>query len=193
MIENLNIDEHISLLLKKFNKRDAEAFAYIYSHFYDDFYRYASYLYYETSVDAKDIVHDTFIKIWIEDNIQFESLEKLRSFAFVLIKNNFINYKNRNKLENDYIIKKKTEFDFDLFECEIYSIAEKAYNMLPEECGKVFRLYIDGYKPDDIAKKLGKSTQTVYNMKQQAITILRKKLGRYKLSVIYLLFHCFYS
>lgn len=48
--------------------------------------------------------------------------------------------------------------------------------LLPEECARVLGYYIDGYRPEEIARFLDKSSQTIYNMKQRAILLLSQRL-----------------
>lgn len=173
-----------TLLLKRFNRREPEAFGCVYSKYYNDFFRYAAYLYIDTEVDPKDILQDIFIKLWQDNSISFNAFEKLRAYIFTTIKNSFLNHITHKNVQQSYINTQIEKHDYDLFECEIYSYVEEALNILPEECRKVFKLYIEGYKPDAIAKELGKSIQTVYNMKQIAVQTLKKKLDPRKLQFI---------
>ncbi len=177
MVKSFNMSDNSSSLLNNFNRREGDAFTKVYEHYYRDFYRFALYIYGEDSPIVEDVIHDIFIKLWTND-ASFNSLTELRAYILLSIRNSFNSHIRHNNYHENYInytIENK-EIDHQLLECEIFSYAEAAYNLLPVECAKVFKLYLEGYKPEEIAKILDKKVQTVYNMKQQAIAILKKRL-----------------
>lgn len=177
------------LLLKKFNEREASAFAHIYQLYYKDFNYYAAYLFDGCNTDSEDIIHDILIRIWQDSSIQFDNLTALKAFVFISIKNSFKNYINHNKYKQKYhdVRMADEKFEYDVIECEIYSYVEDALNILPPACAQIFKMYLEGYKPDEIAIMLDKNIQTVYNTKQLAISILKKKLSKDKLLLILIL------
>lgn len=173
-------------LLTKFNNRDSSAFSSVYSLYYEDFHYYASYLYDGTSVESEDIIHDIFLELWQNKHVKFDQLIKIKGYIFIAIKNGFKNYKNHTKYEHKYAesFEVDANFELDVLEYEVYSMVDKALEILPSECAKVFKLYIDGYKPEEIAQMLDKKIQTVYNTKQEAISILRRKFPKDKLLLL---------
>lgn len=46
--------------------------------------------------------------------------------------------------------------------------------LLPDDYATVIRMYLEGWKPEEIAAKLGLALQTVYNKRREAIVLLRK-------------------
>ncbi len=188
---NYTNNEVTPSILEKFNNKDQEIFGSIYSLLYNDFYRYALHLNEGNEEEAQDVIHDVFMKIWSDNKISFDSLPQLKAFVFISIKNSFINNLNHNKIKREYYSKdielenEEYDYEYDLLRSEIYSQIDKALATLPSECSGVIKLYIEGFKPSEIAVKLNKSIQTVYNMKQIAINTLKKKISDYKiLSII---------
>lgn len=186
-----NIDSQIEdeILLKKFNNRDESAFVKIYIMFYREFMLYATTLYHNTRVSPEDAVHDIFTYIWQTERISFESITKIKAFVLVAIKNRYKNHLDHLRCESDYINTKEqrerceNNFEIDIFKGELYTILEEALNFLPHECAEVVKLYMKGYDPDEIAEKLNKKIRTVYNQKNKAIDILRKKLSKNKIFI----------
>lgn len=177
-------------LLEQFNNRNSHAFSSIYSHYYHDFHYYTSYLYDGTTVESEDIIHDIFLELWQNKQIRFDRLIKIKGYVIIAIKNGFKNYKNHSKYQKIYrdSIVSENDFGVEVFECEFYSMLDEALSLLPSECAKVFKLYIEGYKPDEIAHILDKKIQNVYNTKQDAIATLRCKLSHRKSLLFILLF-----
>lgn len=178
-----------ALLLNQFNKREPLAFGEVYNLFYHDFHFYTSSLFENLNVDSHDIIQDIFMDLWQKNNITFDELIKIKAFVIIAIKNKFKNHLRHLRHEKVYIDKAVKEFEYDVIESELYSIVSEAIGLLPKECGAIFSLYLEGWKPDEIATTLNKKQQTVYNYKQEAITILRKKLSKDKLLIILFLLH----
>lgn len=179
------------LLLKEFNNRKSDAFGEIYNQYYIDFHLYASKLYTNTPILAEDVIHDVFISIWQNQNIVFTELLSLKAYIIISIKNKFKSHINHVKYERGYEkhLTFENNFTIDIIENNIYSNVEQMLNLLPNDCAKIIKLYLDGWKPDEIAQKLGKSPQTVYNKKQEAISILRQKLPKDKFYILLFLFY----
>lgn len=178
-----------SRLLKSFNDRKSEAFSEVYSLYYREFHYYVNYLYRDSKIDSGDIIQDIFLHLWERKSIVFEDLVKIKIFIFIAIKNGYKNYVNHLKYEKRYkdVVELDKELNYDLIQCEVYSIVDDALKMLPKECAKVFKLYLEGWKPNDIALTLNKDIQTIYNKKQEAIFILKKKIPKDKLLLFLLM------
>lgn len=179
-----------TLLLKRFNNRDVDAFSEIYLHYYDDLFYFASSLYSNTEVCADDVVQDVFLKLWELGRMNFPSMISLKAYLVISIKNRFKNYLDHRKhiekhskmllLDEEYFITRVVETEF-------VSLFRSAVALLPEECAKVFTEYMNGLDVKEIAKKLNKSEHTVYKQKDRAIAILKTKLPKDKMLLIMLL------
>ena len=73
-----------------------------------------------------------------------------------------------------------------LMQEEIYRELYVAVRELPEKCQKVFGLHLEGKKNDEIAEILGISVLTVKSHKQNAIHILKEKMGNLFLLYAYI-------
>lgn len=179
----MNQDE----ILRRFNKRDSDAFGEMYSHVYKEIYYFSYRLFQNTLVDCKDAIQDVFLKIWENDNIEFESVQKLKSYLFVSINNRFKMHYNHLKVTSDAYMQLKYENDLLTIyatESEIFSLAPLILELLPEDCAESFKLYLDGYKIKEIAEKLNRPISTIYSQREKAIQILRKQLPIDKLLLI---------
>ena len=83
-------------------------------------------------------------------------------------------------------INEEAEGDYSLMQEEIYRELYVAVRELPEKCQKVFGLHLEGKKNDEIAEILGISVLTVKSHKQNAIHILKEKMGNLFLLYAYI-------
>lgn len=190
---NYNDENNISnlLLLKKFNSRDGRAFGSVYALYYNELHYFAAILYQKTEVDAGDVIQDISSNIWSNGDIQFASLEGIKSYLYKSIRNAFNNFivkktvvsKYENELRND-----ENSLMVDIVESETYTLLESVLGLLPSDCVEIFRLIFDGWSVDEIAEQLGKQKQTIYNKKSETIKLLKKKISKDKLLLIITIF-----
>ncbi len=176
--------------IHKFNMKESGAWELLYSMLYRELYYYSSTLYSKLNIDPDDAIQDAFVDVWCSDDIQFSSVEKLRNYLYVIIKHKFINQYNRAVRKNK--IDKEIKFDSDFFivqavEGELYSILPEALSLLPEECARTFKLFLEGFEIGEIAEMLNKKQSTIYNQRKQAISILKRKLDKDKFFTILIL------
>lgn len=163
-------------LLTKINSRDKYAFCEIYDLLYRELHLYTLSLYRNYPVESSDVIHDIFVYVWENKHLSFESIQKFKSYMIVSIKNSFRNYINHSKYEtkyHDYVVNR--DYKYDLLEVEIFSLMEEITKILPSDCATILKMHLDGWSAEEISCKIGKKTQTVYNKKQEAIALLRKK------------------
>lgn len=172
-------------LLARFNRRDSVAFGDVYSLFHRELNLYATSLYRDVEIQSEDIVHDIFMNLWLS-KITFEELQNIKAYVYISIKNGFKNYlaHNNHKLKYRNHVEVENDFFVDMVECEIYSFVEDTLKSLPETYSKVIELYIKGWKPGEIAAELHKTEHHIYNIKNEAINLLRKKITKDKLLFI---------
>lgn len=183
-------DIEMTVLLKQFNTRNAVAFGRIYSLLYDEIFHYASKLYRNTEIYAGDVVQDIFIKIWQDRKQEFKTIINIRAYIYVAVRNNFKDYLIHKKCIDKY--NESLVFDNDLFVIEIaegrlLSIIDQAMDVLPKDCAEVLKYYLEGWQIKDIAILLNKPERTVYNKKYETIEILKKKLPKSKIYIIFLM------
>lgn len=163
-------------LLIKINSRDKYAFCEIYDLLYRELHLYTLSLYRNYPVESTDVIHDVFVYVWQNKHLVFDSVQKFKSYMIVSIKNSFRNYINHTKYEakyQDYILNRNCKYD--LLEVEICSLVDEMLGVLPSDCAAILRMHLEGWSAEEISNKIGKKTQTVYNKKQEAISLLRKK------------------
>ena len=136
---------------------------------------------------AEDIVQETFITVW-ENKKTFNSYQGLKAYLYELVQNKCTNYLKHRQVEDKYASYVKTtgeeaEGDYSLMQEEIYRELYMAVRELPEKCQRVFELHLEGKKNAEI---LGISVLTVKSHKQNAIHILKEKMGNLFLLYAYI-------
>ena len=132
---------------------------------------------------AEDIVQETFITVWENKKI-YNSYQGLKAYLYELVQNKCTNYLKHKQVEDKYVSYVKTTGEET--EEEIYRELYMAVRELPEKCQKVFELHLEGKKNDEIAEILGISVLTVKSHKQNAIHILKEKMGNLFLLYTYI-------
>lgn len=165
-------------LLRLFNQRDSHAFGIVYRKIYRELYLYADKLFSPLNLMPEDAIQDVMTDIWKRHSLQFESLEYIKTFCFIALKNAYKNHLRHLGHQLRYELECKMEYEFSIAQlhAEKYSALYDALPFLPEEYATVIRMYLEGYKPEEISSLLGIALQTVYNRRHEAILILRKHL-----------------
>ncbi len=178
------------LLIKRFNQKSIEAFGEVYNLFYEELFYYASKLYGDTDVDNRDVIHDILLKLWQAEKNDFTSLEAIKAYLLLSIKNarrTLSTHMEHVRLYSDS--QKQERFEADVLEIEILSTLHHALGILPPQSAEILSLFLHGWSAEEIAEKLDYSKQTVYNKKAEAIAHLKKKLS----SSAYSLFMSFFN
>ncbi len=177
------------LSLQKINDRDTDEFSRLYEALYNHMYYFAFKVYSGTPVEAPDVINDIFLRAWSNRNIRFQTIESVKAYFIISIKNGFNDYIRHNNRTERY---RKTVLSEQAFACqvtetEVFSILSHAISLLPEQCAQVFSLWVKGWSVKEIAQHLDKAESTVYTQKQRAIDILKEKLDDNALSIILLI------
>lgn len=172
-------DDRDTSVLEQFNRRDTWAFAEVYSSFFVELHAYTLRLYGKTDIVPEDIVQDAFIYLWEQKKITFETIAKIKSFLFVLIKHKFYNYRNHQGVVRKY--EKAAEYENhssdELFNSELFTSLMEHVERIPGVGGQVLKLYLNGYEAEDIAEKMQMNVQSVYNAKSMTIKRLKKLIA----------------
>ena len=161
------------ILLESFNRRHPRAFSIVYRMIYRELYLYATRLFESLNVPAEDVIQDIFTDIWLRESVQFPSILYIKTFCFIALKNAYKNkmgYQQRFELES----KVENEFSEDIEQVELYHSLYESLKFLPDDYATIIRMYLEGWKPEEIATKLGIALQTVYNKRREAVIMLRK-------------------
>lgn len=166
------------VLLELFNKRDSYAFGVVFRRFYKELFLYAGTLFRSLEVEPEDAIQDVFADIWVRTSVRFDSLEYVKTFCFVALKNAYKNAVKRSgyrlRFEEETKSDSKSEEPDDIMQAELCRQLYDSLRLLPEDYAAVVRMYLEGWKPEEIASQLGIALQTVYNRRREAVVLLRK-------------------
>lgn len=170
-------------IMQKILEKDPEAFNEVYNKLYRKLFLFANSLITNTE-EARDIVTESFIKLWSQDNY-FANMSHLQVYFYTVIKNACIDYLRRDKLKakienrlvkeehiTENVIEKKYQ------EAELVQILYDRINQLPDRMQQVFKLtYLDGFSRTEVAQMLNLSENTIRNTNAAAMKALRLTLG----------------
>jgi RNA polymerase sigma-70 factor (family 1) len=170
-------------IMQKILKKDPEAFNEVYNKLYRKLFLFANSLIANTE-EARDIVTESFIKLWSSEN-HFSNMTHLQVYFYTVIKNACIDYLRRDKLKakienrlvkeehiTENVIEKKYQ------EAELVQILYDRINQLPDRMQQVFKLtYLDGFSRTEVAQMLNLSENTIRNTNAAAMKALRLTLG----------------
>jgi RNA polymerase sigma factor (sigma-70 family) len=130
--------------------------------------------------DAKDLVQETFLKVLTKKD-QYVDNQKFKSWTFTIMKNTFVDSYRKNMSQrtfsdstvDSYFINQSEPVSSEDPSSE-YSALEISQNidMLHEKFRTPFKMYINGYKYNEIAEELDLKIGTV----KSRIFLSRKQL-----------------
>ncbi|MBN8876796.1 MAG: sigma-70 family RNA polymerase sigma factor [Sphingobacteriales bacterium] len=132
---------------------------------------------------AEDIVATIFLKLW-EKKPEFESLQKLKAYLFIVSRNASLDYLRAKRL-HDHLHKniRYTNSTFEngierkIVRSEAFYLIYAEIKNLPRQVREIIRLsFVDGLSVPEIVNKLGLAYQTVQNQKSKGIKLLRKAI-----------------
>ncbi len=131
--------------------------------------------------DVEDLVQDSFVALW-ENRKNLKTVNSVKAYLYTTLRNKCLNFLRHSKHVNSYIealkdLENYIDFSKELIKEETFRLFYQAVNDLSENARKVIMLTLEGYKRDEIAEKLGISTDTVKYHKKSAIFKLKQKLG----------------
>lgn len=168
-------------LLSDFNNCISKAYSTIYMEFYNELHYYSNKLFVGTTIDSDDVLQETFLKLWESKTHSFLSIAHIKNYLYTAIRNKFKDYLGHQLYVQNYeknIRLNEQELFSGMVEAEMVILMNSVSALLPEECAKIFRLYMDGWETKEIANELKKSTSTVYSQRTRAIEILKKKIDK---------------
>jgi RNA polymerase sigma-70 factor (ECF subfamily) len=142
--------------------------------------------------DAREVVHNVFINLW-EKREKIDLSTSLKSYLFTSVHNRSLNViRDRKKFSSEEVPETAGEWDVSA-QIESMELEEKINNAiksLPEKCRQIFELNrFDGMKYSEIGLQLNISVKTVENQMSKALKILRDKLLKHLILVLWLVIH----
>lgn len=170
-------------LVSQLINNDVKAFDELFHKYSDRLYRF-SFSLLKNGEDSKEIVQETFYKVWSKRN-DIDSSKSFKSFLFTISYNLIIDQlriklKDREykKFLEDYFkdnnFKADYRADFNILNNQISEIIER----LPGKRKKIYQLSRDkGLSHKEISNRLGISVKTVENQINLVLKQVKKQLG----------------
>lgn len=146
--------------------------------------------------EAEEVVSEAFLKVW-EKRTEFEHLDKIRSFLYVVVKNLCLNRNRKSRfvvqIDNitDYeeVLVEDTDFLMQIVRTELLAQINQEVNLLPEKQKMIFEMsFMEDLTIEQISAKLAMTPNAVYANKSRALTTLRQKLDLKNSCVFLLIF-----
>jgi RNA polymerase sigma-70 factor (ECF subfamily) len=185
-------------LLKESNKT---VFAAVYDQYFGSQYAYAVKYVLDNEV-AKEMVQDSFLKLWEKRNSLSEETQIL-PLLYQITRNNCLNHLKHEKVREKHKTRmQKLGLNYmaishssaeKIIAQELEESISKAISLLPPRCREIFELSRNQEKKyREIAAELNISEKTVENQVLKALKIMREKLSEYLpcliITLIYFLF-----
>ena len=133
---------------------------------------------------CEDLVQETFIALWENDNQEFESENMIHAYIYRSIRNKAINYLKHHKIKLHYtqeFLKHVEEEEYMMVSVvaeELYYQLYEAIKGLTPQCRRVIKLHLEGMDNKEIAEEMKISISTVKSHKMLAYSILRSKVEK---------------
>lgn len=150
---------------------------------------------------AKDIVQDTFVKLWADQSLVIT--KSLNSLLFTTIRNRCLQQLEKQKVRNKYVEStrqtlqtEELQFYMDerssLIEQELEDKLNEVLKTLPERCRQIFVLSrFENKKNREIAGELNISVKAVEKQISKALATIRTEMKDYLPLMLYLSSHLF--
>lgn len=173
-------DDELTVLMRR---DDRIAFTEIYDRFRGIMYIYSRKIS-KGEQEAEDMVQDVFISLW-DKRETFKLSGPLSSYLYTAVRYKFFDLVSRQKIRSDYATSFQQFLDLNenptdqyINEKELQQQVEKEVANLPEKMREIFELSRNaGLSHREIAEYLDISEKTVKNQVNNALKVLRSKLG----------------
>jgi RNA polymerase sigma-70 factor (family 1) len=163
----------------EFQRGDKESYRLIFNMLYPMMCLFAK-KFINDSDDSEDIAQEVFIELW-NQRAKFESLEQIKAFLYLSIKNRCLNFLKHINVRENYaqaaLSDNEPLFEEYVIEAEVVNSLNYAINNLPEQQKQVIILSLQGMKNEEIAQRMQISINTVKLYKKIAYQQLRAKIG----------------
>lgn len=148
---------------------------------------------------AKDIVQDTFEKLWTDSSLKVH--HSLNALLFTMIRNNCLHHLEKQKVRNKYLeysrlTLKEEELWFymnessSLMEQDMEQKLNEVLERLPERCRQIFRMSrFENKKNKEISEALQISVKAVEKQISKALATIRLKTKDYLPFLIFIATH----
>ncbi|MGS2761009.1 RNA polymerase sigma-70 factor [Sinomicrobium sp. M5D2P9] len=179
-----------SFFIHQLKKGEETAFEALFHLYFEKLHHFAT-AYIDNSEDAREIVQNTFYKLWKKRNTLPADLN-LNAYLFSMVKNDCLDYfkhlkvryRYREEIEKDrdriYESSLQDDPSLQLIENELLRKVNRLIDNLPPGCKEIFiKSRFEGLRHKEIAEELNISPKTVENQISKALRYLRNELGEY--------------
>lgn len=162
------------------NRRDISAFKVLYEEYYKALVFYAVNFVGRVHV-AEDIVQELFVTIW-EKRLTFLSFASFRTYLYNSVRNASLDYLKHQDVEANYIEALSHSYQEisdtnDLAEEEVRRLLYREIDRLSPQMRRIFLMYMEGKKNEEIARILNVSTETIKTQRKRALKLLKSRMG----------------
>lgn len=181
----IKIEPKESDLIQAIANGDEKAFKTLYTLYYKKLHNFLLKVTHNQEDAASDILQESFLRVWLNrdrlmeiENFQAWIYKVVNTEALTLIRKELHIKTKANRLQSNienenatFSLQKSIEFT------EIRSIIRTAVQLLPQQRQTIYLLSREeGLSPDQIAKRLNISINTVYNTLTTALKLIRQEL-----------------
>lgn len=174
-------NDSLDNLVKAFQRGEEKGFTYFFNELYPALLYFAFRIINDKAA-AKDIVEDSFIKIW-ERHSSFTHHKVIKSWMYTTVRNGCIDWQRKaasSLLREEELanMQKHSESHAmqEMIRAEVASEIYNAITHLPPRCRQVFKLiYIEGKTLKQTAQEMQLSINTVKNHRTHGLTLLKKR------------------
>ncbi|MBN1598728.1 MAG: RNA polymerase sigma-70 factor [Bacteroidales bacterium] len=179
-------------ILRQIRQGKVVAFEKLYKQFSGNLLLYANSLVGRLDI-AKDILQDTYIKIW-EKRQEIVISTSVKSYLYRSVRNACLDYLKHEQVKSKYVDQSKEalrekeinyltayyEYSDDSVNKRRLDETYKAIEKLPEQCRRIFKLSrFEGLKNKEIAEKLQISVRSVDTQIYRALKSIRRSLKHF--------------
>jgi RNA polymerase sigma-70 factor, ECF subfamily len=137
--------------------------------------------------EAEEIVQKLFVDLWTK-RADIEIEITLKSYLYSATRNRSLNYLKHRKVvhmhQRNVVAQQNVSYEWS-DTSELNRAISRAMDLLPEQCGRVFRLVkVEGKRYAEVSEELGISNKTIENHMTKALRILREELKEFLPRVI---------
>lgn len=178
-------------LMLQISKGDENAFQQLFYQYKDKLYAFAFRLT-ESNETAEDIVHDTFLKLWLNKE-KLSEVKNVNAYIYKAAHNHICNAFRRKAKETLILAELKKELSIEVDDTdnrillnEAQLLIDNAIDKLTPQQREVFKMSRkEGLKTEEIAQRLNISLFTVKKHLTNALNYLRKEVANsYRLEVM---------
>lgn len=182
MTDYINLSDQQLIALAR--ERDKAAFSEIYHRYWSLMYAHAIKMLNDED-DARDVVQELFIGFWTKID-QMKSDANLSGFLYVSIKHKIFDLIDQKKVRRDYLRSIDSFIDLQqnqilaaITEKELQEALDLEIEQLPAKMKAIFKMRVKDNKTyKEIAEELNISDKTVKKQINNAVNIIKPKLGK---------------